>query len=83
MSGKDYIGILVSIFGTGIILLVSSSTNEPSLSPNDIIAAISQPVFLFYFICTMIALFALYRFSNSITAKKYLLVDLLLASIVG
>ena len=64
-------------------MIISSSTEEPSLSPQDIIVAISEPLFQFYTMGTAIVLFALYRYSSTETGQKYVIVDLLISSLMG
>jgi hypothetical protein len=80
---RDVLGILVSIVGTGIILAVSTNTAEPTLSVDDIINALSQLSFLIYFICTMSILGVLLTYSNTKYGKRYILIDLSIASIIG
>ena len=63
--------------------MVSSSTAEPSLSPEDIILAISAPVFQFYTMGTAILIFVLYRYSQTNNGQKYIIVDLLISSLMG
>lgn len=80
---RDIAGISFSVLGTLIIVFVSSGTNEPTLSVDDILDAISQPLFLIYFICTMLILGILFKLSKGSYGKKYIVIDLLIASIIG
>jgi drug/metabolite transporter (DMT)-like permease len=80
---EDIAGILLSIFGTCIILAVSSSTSEPTLSVDDIVQALSQPLFLIYFGTSMAALGVLLRYSDTKYGKQFIMIDLLIASIIG
>ena len=64
-------------------MVVSSSTEEPSLSPQDILEAISKPLFQYYSMGTAIVLFVLYRYSSTALAQKYIIIDLLISSITG
>ncbi|KAJ3392052.1 hypothetical protein HDU92_008650 [Lobulomyces angularis] len=80
---RDVIGILVAIFGTVTIVAVSSQTDEPSLTPDDIIIAIMQLKFLIYFLGTFLLGVILFRLSRSSFGQKYIFVDLSLVAICG
>ncbi|KAJ3304580.1 hypothetical protein HDV03_002533 [Kappamyces sp. JEL0829] len=83
MRKQDVFGIFASILGTCIILAVSTSTSEPSLSVDDIINALLQPTFLLYVAITMVCLVLLLRYSNTDYAKNFIMVDLLIAALLG
>jgi hypothetical protein len=83
MRKQDILGMVVSVLGTGIILGVSTSTSEPSLSVDDILEAITQTTFVVYFVITIGLLFILMKYSNSPLGKKYILIDLLIAGLIG
>nr|KAJ3417821.1 hypothetical protein HK105_000753 [Polyrhizophydium stewartii] len=80
---RDMIGILFSIIGTGIILGVSSQTSEPSLSPEDIVDAITQPQFVVYFIVTAGLAALMLGASYTPQGRKYIFVDLLIVAVFG
>jgi magnesium transporter len=80
---QDITGIFFSIIGTVIILAVSTSTTEPTRSIDDILSALAQPLFIVYFATSCAILAILFRYSNSKYGKQFILIDLLIASIIG
>ena len=80
---EDIFGITCSVAGTFIILAVSSSTSEPTLDAADIVRAICQLNFVIYFAISLLLLIFLYRYSISEFGAKYLVIDLLIAGILG
>ena len=83
MRSRDLLGIMAAVAGTCIILAVSSGTSEPPLSADDILSAISQPSFSIYFLITMSLIFVLWSYSNTEYAERYVLIDLMIAGLVG
>ena len=83
LYNKDIGGIVFVVIGTAIMLAVSSQTNEPSLSPDDLIHAMLQFQFIVYFIFTFGFAVFLITMSYSRMAKKFIFVDLLIVSIFG
>jgi hypothetical protein len=80
---EDVLGITCCILGTFIILAVSSTTSEPTLNTDDILMAIFQLNFVLFFGISAILLLFLYRYSISEIGEKYLVIDLLIAGILG
>ncbi|KAI8898932.1 magnesium transporter NIPA-domain-containing protein [Globomyces pollinis-pini] len=80
---QDFIGMLFSIAGTICILAVSTNTQEPTLTAGDIESLISQPLFICYFILNVIVVSILLQYSDTEIGKKYIFIDLLIASMFG
>ncbi|KAI8802626.1 magnesium transporter NIPA-domain-containing protein [Cladochytrium replicatum] len=82
---RDFLGILLATFGTVIIVVVSSQTEEPVLSPGDIIEAIIQPQFIVYTIIMAAGAISLSYISavKLSLSSRFILIDIGLVAIFG
>ncbi|KAJ8328993.1 hypothetical protein O5D80_002954 [Batrachochytrium dendrobatidis] len=83
LRNQDIVGILFAVLGTGIILAVSSQISEPTLSADDIVAALTQPQFVLYCIVTASILSVMLAISYTPYGRKYIFVDLSIVALFG
>ncbi|KAI8802087.1 magnesium transporter NIPA-domain-containing protein [Cladochytrium replicatum] len=77
---RDFLGILFATFGTVIIVV----TEEPVLSPGDIVEAIIQPQFIVYtIIMAAVAIALSYTSAKSSLSSRFILIDIELVAIFG
>lgn len=77
----DLLGVVVAITG-GIVVVLSAQAEQPKLSPDQIIQAISQTSFLIYFVLTMLTLGTLVYLSPRY-GEQYILIDLGCVALCG
>jgi hypothetical protein len=84
ISARDLFGLAASILGTGLIVVASSQTENPALSPGAIVDLLNQTHFMVYFLVTGVLILVLLRMSGMPAyGRRYILVDLLLVAIFG
>ncbi|KAI9193090.1 magnesium transporter NIPA-domain-containing protein [Polychytrium aggregatum] len=81
---RDGVGIFFAFVGTVIIVIVSSQTTEPVLTPDDIASALRQFQFMVYMAVTLSLSFLMAHLSNLQTfGGRYIMVDLSMVAIYG
>ncbi|KAJ3130095.1 hypothetical protein HK098_006154 [Nowakowskiella sp. JEL0407] len=80
---RDLLGIFFAILGTSIIIIVSSQTDEPILTPEDIARALGQTQFIIYVIITSIFAIIMAYLSPTPFGSRYIFVDLSLVAVAG
>jgi hypothetical protein len=84
ITARDIWGLAASIVGTGLIVVASSQTENPALTPKAIVELLNQTHFLVYFIVTVVLIIVLLSLSKDPAyGRRYILVDLLLVAIFG
>lgn len=77
----DLLGVIIAIAG-GITVVISAQAEQPKLSPQEIVQAISQLTFKIYFgvaICTIVVL----AYLSPTYGHKFILIDLGLVALFG
>lgn len=77
----DLLGVSIAILG-GIVVVLSAQADQPKLSPDQIIQAITQRSFLIYFGLTMLMLGVLVYLSPKY-GEQYILIDLGCVALCG
>lgn len=83
MRKQDLFGVMAAIAGTFVIIGVSSDTSEPTLNVADLLEALVQPSFLIYFFVTLLTLIGLIVYADTEKGQSYIMVDLLIAGLLG
>ncbi|KAJ1526474.1 hypothetical protein HK096_011658, partial [Nowakowskiella sp. JEL0078] len=78
---RDMFGIFFAIAGTVVIVVVSSQTDEPVLTPEDIARALGQTQFIVYSIISVSLACIMAYLSPTPLGNDYIFVDLLLVAI--
>ncbi|GJN93844.1 hypothetical protein Rhopal_006903-T1 [Rhodotorula paludigena] len=79
---KDLLGVAVAILG-GVTVVYASRSSDKKLTPDEFLAAISQPLFVSYAIVCCTCMSALAYLSRTKWGDRYVLVDLSLCALAG
>lgn len=79
---QDILGCALAVIG-GVTVIFGSRSNDKKLFPDELLAAISSPLFTAYAIVSLVTLVVLVRLSNTRYGETWVMVDVGICAVAG